>query len=166
VSVTTVTDPPKAVLTMETARPPTLCVTRFSYTDYPTIRRPSRLREPCHRKLPGHAVIDWSMSMVSDPIKILIVDDDEQVLIELERLLESEGYSTSTAWGGLEALALSDQLQFDILLVDEDMTYPNCCALLSELKRRQPRLVASRCIRARLAQNLPRMRYASGSMRR
>jgi CheY-like chemotaxis protein len=37
--------------------------------------------------------------MVSDPIKILIVDDDEQVLIELERLLESEGYSTTTAWG-------------------------------------------------------------------
>jgi len=28
--------------------------------------------------------------MASDPIKILIVDDDEQVLIELERLLESE----------------------------------------------------------------------------
>jgi CheY-like chemotaxis protein len=78
------------------------------------------------------------MGMVSDPIKILIVDDDEQVLIELERLLESEGYSTTTAWGGREALALSDQGQFDTLLVDEDMTRPDCCALLSELKRRQP----------------------------
>ena len=29
--------------------------------------------------------------MASDPIKILIVDDDEAVLIELERLLEGEG---------------------------------------------------------------------------
>jgi DNA-binding NtrC family response regulator len=81
---------------------------------------------------------DWSMDMVSDPIKILIVDDDEQVLIELERLLESEGYCTTTAWNGREALALSDQCQFDILLVDEDMAHPDCHAFLSELKRRQP----------------------------
>jgi DNA-binding NtrC family response regulator len=81
---------------------------------------------------------DWSMDMVSDPIKILIVDDDEQVLIELERLLESEGYRTTTAWGGREALALSDQCQFDILLVDEDMAHPDCHAFLVELKRRQP----------------------------
>ena len=81
---------------------------------------------------------DWSMDMVSDPIKILIVDDDEQVLIELERLLESEGYRTTTAWGGREALALSDQAQFDILLVDEDMAHPDCRALLLELKRKHP----------------------------
>jgi len=77
--------------------------------------------------------------MVSDPIKILIVDDDEQVLIELERLLESEGYSTSTAWCGHEALAYTEQIQFDVLLVDEDMTHPECSALSVELKRRQPR---------------------------
>ena len=31
---------------------------------------------------------------------ILIVDDDEQVLIELERLLEDQGYNTTTAWSG------------------------------------------------------------------
>jgi len=78
------------------------------------------------------------MNMVSDPIKILIVDDDEQVLIELERLLESEGYRTTTAWGGREALALSDQAQFNILLVDEDMAHPDCRAILVELKRKQP----------------------------
>jgi CheY-like chemotaxis protein len=76
--------------------------------------------------------------MVSDPIKILIVDDDEQVLIELERLLESEGYHTTTAWGGGEALAYADQMQFDVLLVDEDLTDPECDGLAAELKRRQP----------------------------
>ena len=77
--------------------------------------------------------------MVSDPIKILIVDDDEQVLIELERLLESEGYNTTTAWGGGEALAYADQMQFDVLLVDEDLTHPEGSGLAEELKRRQPR---------------------------
>ena len=76
--------------------------------------------------------------MVSDPIKILIVDDDEQVLIELDRLLESEGYSTTTAWGGREALAHAEQMQFDVLLVDEDMTHAECTTLSAELKRRQP----------------------------
>src|SRR6201987_6272177 len=57
--------------------------------------------------------------MASDPIRILIVDDDEDVLIALERLLEGEGYATATAWSGREALALSKASRFDLLLVDE-----------------------------------------------
>ena len=63
--------------------------------------------------------------MASDPIKILIVDDDEEVLIELERLLEGEGYSTATAWSGREALALSDRLRFDLVLV-RDLAPASC----------------------------------------
>ena len=57
--------------------------------------------------------------MGSDPIRILIVDDDEDVLIRLERLLEGEGYNTATAWSGKEALELSGKAKFDLLLVDE-----------------------------------------------
>jgi CheY-like chemotaxis protein len=38
--------------------------------------------------------------------KILIVDNDEHVLIALERELENEGYRTVTAWSGQEALGL------------------------------------------------------------
>ncbi len=76
--------------------------------------------------------------MASDPIKILIVDDDEEVLIALERLLESEGYSTATAWGEREALALSEKLRFDLLLLDEHVGDPDFDALLARLKRCQP----------------------------
>lgn len=76
--------------------------------------------------------------MASDPIKILIVDDDEDVLIELERLLEGEGYCTVTAWSGREALALSEQGQFDLLLVDEYLGDVDLDALWNELGRRQP----------------------------
>jgi len=79
--------------------------------------------------------------MASDPIKILIVDDDEDVLIELERLLEGEGYVTATAWSGQEALALSEKLQFDLLLVDEYLADVELNALWEELKRRQPNAV-------------------------
>src|ERR1700758_4220166 len=77
--------------------------------------------------------------MASDPIKILIVDEDEHVLIALERLLESEGYSTATAWGGREALALSEKNRFDLLLVDEHVGDLDGAVLLDGLKRRQPR---------------------------
>ena len=77
--------------------------------------------------------------MASDPIKILIVDDDENALIELERLLESEGYSTATAWGGRAALALSEKNHFDLLLVNEHVSDLDRAALLDGLKRRQPR---------------------------
>jgi DNA-binding response OmpR family regulator len=67
------------------------------------------------------------------------VDDDEDVLIELERLLEGEGYVTATAWSGREALALSESLQFDLLLVDECLGDVESNALWEELQRRQPK---------------------------
>ena len=76
--------------------------------------------------------------MARDPIKILIVDDDERVLIELERLLESEGYRTATAWSVPEALALSETSQFDLLLVDEYLGGRDSTLLLHELKQKQP----------------------------
>ena len=76
--------------------------------------------------------------MASDPIKILIVDDDEQVLIALERLLEGEGYSTATAWGGREALALSEKARFDLLLLDEHVGDVDFDVLRKGLALRQP----------------------------
>lgn len=52
---------------------------------------------------------------------ILIVDDDEQVLIDLERLLEDQGYNTTTAWSGREALQLLQSKSFDFVLLDGDL---------------------------------------------
>lgn len=52
---------------------------------------------------------------------ILIVDDDEQVLIELERLLEDQGYSTTTAWSGRQALEFLQSRSFDFVLLDGDL---------------------------------------------
>jgi CheY-like chemotaxis protein len=76
--------------------------------------------------------------MASDPIRILIVDDDEDVLIALERLLESEGYNTATAWSGKEALDLSRKSKFDLLLVDEHLADVDAVALWEALQRNQP----------------------------
>jgi CheY-like chemotaxis protein len=76
--------------------------------------------------------------MASDPIRILIVDDDEEVLIHLERLLEGEGYNTATAWSGKEALELSGKAKFDLLLVDEHLGEVETAKLWEELQRHQP----------------------------
>jgi DNA-binding response OmpR family regulator len=65
----------------------------------------------------------------------MTIDD---VPIALERLLEEEGFSTMTDWSGKEALALSDQAQFDLWLVDEHGADVNSNALLSQLRLRQP----------------------------
>ena len=50
--------------------------------------------------------------------RILVVDDDEDVLIALETLFENEGYDTTTAWTGHEALDLLGSRAFDLVLVD------------------------------------------------
>jgi len=98
--------------------------------------------------------------MVSDPIKILIVDDDEQVLIELERLLESGGYSTTAAWCEPEALAFADQVQFDVLLADEDRAHPGGTAL-RENRGSSLAPASCRCISAETTRAL--RRYTRGS---
>lgn len=51
--------------------------------------------------------------------RILVIDDDEQALISLERLLRKEGYETTTAWSGQEGLALLRSNAFDLVLLDD-----------------------------------------------
>ena len=67
------------------------------------------------------------------------MDDDEHVLIALERLLEGEGYRTATAWSGREALALLESADFDVLMIDEHLCDVDANTLLNELMRKQPR---------------------------
>ena len=70
--------------------------------------------------------------------KILVVDNDPEVLIALERELEGEGYDTFTAWSGQEALVLSKKNQFDLMLVDEYLSDLDANVLLDELTHTQP----------------------------
>ena len=72
---------------------------------------------------------------------ILIVDDDQDVLIDLERALEDAGFSTTTAWGREEALRLLEGARFDLLLIDEDLCVLNFPILMGQFKRSQPKAV-------------------------
>ena len=76
--------------------------------------------------------------MKNNELKILIVDDDELVLMELEHILEGEGYITVTAWSGEEALRLSDAGQFHLFLIDEHLNDVNSTLLATKLRQLQP----------------------------
>lgn len=50
--------------------------------------------------------------------KILIVDDEEDILTSMKMLVESMGYEAKTARSGNQALKLLKQKHFDLLLLD------------------------------------------------
>ncbi len=69
--------------------------------------------------------------------RILIVDNDESVLITLERVLEEQGYETTTAWELTEAFKLMNDTNFDVLVVGDHPPDLNCERLLKRLRTAQ-----------------------------
>jgi CheY-like chemotaxis protein len=67
--------------------------------------------------------------------KVLIVDNDEDVLIALERVLEEQGYETTTAWDLPEGLGLMATTGFDLLLIGDHPPELNCERVLKLLRR-------------------------------
>jgi DNA-binding response OmpR family regulator len=68
--------------------------------------------------------------------KVLIIDCHEDVLITFERLLEDEGYDTTTAWTGQDARKAVQGRTFDLVLVNEYLPDMNAEDFISELRRR------------------------------
>jgi len=55
----------------------------------------------------------------AEPLRVLVVDDEELVLKFVERVLREAGYTTATASGGPEALETTARLEpFDVLVTD------------------------------------------------
>ena len=67
--------------------------------------------------------------------RILIVDNDEKVLIALERALEQEGYDTQTAWDLPEGLDILADGGFSVLVVGDHPPELNCERVLKILHR-------------------------------
>ncbi len=66
--------------------------------------------------------------------RILVLDIDEQILMELERLLENEGFDTTTTWDSAEALAQVRTRHFDLLLVGDHPPEISGSEMLRELQ--------------------------------
>ena len=50
--------------------------------------------------------------------KILVIDDEELIIRSLTKLLEREGYSVLVAKNGADALAMSEEEDFDLIIAD------------------------------------------------
>ena len=69
---------------------------------------------------------------------ILIVDDEENLLLLLERILSKQGYRVVTARNAYEAIALAEKRAFQLAILDVKMFPLDGVSLLSEIKNRCP----------------------------
>lgn len=65
--------------------------------------------------------------------KILIVDNNDQILSTLQKVLKNVGFDTRATWSGREALALLKSQEFDVLLLDDFLPDLHSSDFLSEV---------------------------------
>jgi DNA-binding NtrC family response regulator len=73
--------------------------------------------------------------------RILVVDDEETICEALMAWFIKDGYKVETALSGAQALALLQERDFDIFLVDVKMPGMDGIELLSRIKEKQPEAV-------------------------
>ena len=69
---------------------------------------------------------------------LLLVDDEENILSSLRRLLRNQGYEIFTATGGEQALAMLEERPVDLVISDARMPGMDGATLLAEVQRRWP----------------------------
>ncbi len=70
--------------------------------------------------------------------RVLVADEEENVRQNLRYVLEKQGYEVVDASGGMEALRLIEDTQFDLILADLNMTGLNGLPLLEKAKATWP----------------------------
>ncbi len=78
--------------------------------------------------------------MKKDKPRILLVDDDKNILETLRLLLEAEGYSVNTAMNGHEAIRKSNEGFFNLALLDIKLPDIEGTELLSRMRDTVPRM--------------------------
>jgi DNA-binding response OmpR family regulator len=71
----------------------------------------------------------------SEPRRILLIDNDRDLLTRLKTLLTDEGYDATTAWGGSEALGLLGSKRFDLILLSDHLPDINARELWCLLRK-------------------------------
>lgn len=76
---------------------------------------------------------------MNNKIRVLLVDDEEQFVLNMARLLRFRGFDVSTAFDGFKALeAIQDEEDFDVVVLDVKMPVMDGIATLSEIKKQAP----------------------------
>ena len=68
--------------------------------------------------------------------KVLVIDDEDYVADMIATALEREGMQTHVAHNGREALAQTEHLSFDLLIIDIMMPYMSGIELIQRLQAR------------------------------
>ena len=76
--------------------------------------------------------------MVNLNSSVLVVDDEENLLVLLDRVLSKEGYQVKTAIDGYQALEFLDENDISVALIDIRMHPVGGIDLLVEIKKRSP----------------------------
>jgi len=72
---------------------------------------------------------------MAEPKKILVVDDEPDMVIFLSTFLADEGFEVATAYDGKEALALARSEKPDLITLDITMPGMSGVEVLTELRR-------------------------------
>jgi len=75
---------------------------------------------------------------MADDLKILVVDDEPVVTRSAERVLNGEGYIVESAHNGKEAMLLTEQKHYDILLTDLRMPEMDGISLIRLMREYRP----------------------------
>ncbi|MGQ9721341.1 MAG: response regulator [Candidatus Jordarchaeum sp.] len=78
---------------------------------------------------------------MSEPVRILIVDDDESIRKVLTTILEEEGYMIDTAANGKEAIEKSNTNFYNLALIDIRLPDIEGIKLLTLMKDTVPKMV-------------------------
>jgi NtrC-family two-component system response regulator AlgB len=70
--------------------------------------------------------------------RLLIVDDERNIRVNLAAFFQSLGHEAQAAESGAQARALAEAAPFDLVLTDYRMAEMNGIELLNEIKRRRP----------------------------
>lgn len=70
--------------------------------------------------------------------RILVVDDEQEILVSCFKILRDRGYQVSTCADGTEALACLRKYPFDLLLIDLKMPGKDGIQILEEAKKIDP----------------------------
>lgn len=70
--------------------------------------------------------------------KILVVDDEKNILLTVRHALEPRGYEVTSAATGEEALRLLEQQVFDLMLLDLKLPGVDGMSVLKEASEKQP----------------------------
>jgi DNA-binding response OmpR family regulator len=73
-------------------------------------------------------------------VRILVVEDDEEMNEMLEATLQSQGYNVSTAYNGQQAIDRCKQETYDLIITDVRLPGMDGVEMLGKIKKIQPRL--------------------------